>query len=59
MPSDLYLSDVFTVSANLVGVPAISIPVGENKEGLSIGIQIIAPWFGEGTLFNLGKEIQL
>ncbi|HDO23616.1 MAG TPA: Asp-tRNA(Asn)/Glu-tRNA(Gln) amidotransferase subunit GatA [bacterium] len=57
-PLQMYLSDIFTVSANLAGVPALSLPTGKNKEKLPVGVQLIAPWFKEDILFNLGKKIQ-
>lgn len=56
-----YLADIFTVTANVAGVPAISIPSGmierENKN-LPIGIQFIAPWFEEQKLFEIGQEFE-
>jgi aspartyl-tRNA(Asn)/glutamyl-tRNA(Gln) amidotransferase subunit A len=56
-----YLADVFTVSANVAGVPAISIPSGtinrEDKD-LPLGIQFIAPWFNEQRLFKIGKKFE-
>ena len=57
-PVSMYLADIFTVSANIGGVPAISIPSGKTKEGLPIGFQIIAPKFCEDILFSLGKEYE-
>jgi len=57
-PLQMYLSDIFTVSANLAGVPAISVPAPEGKDGLPIGIQLIAPWFMEDILFKIGKQLQ-
>ncbi len=57
-PIQMYLSDVFTVSANIAGIPAISVPAGKSKTGLPIGIQIAAPRFREDILFNLGKETE-
>lgn len=57
-PLAMYLSDIFTVSANLAGVPAISVPARKTKKGLPIGIQLVAPWFKEETLFNLGKQYE-
>ena len=60
-PVQMYLSDIFTVPANLAGIPAISVPFGSvEREGkkLPIGIQLMAPWFGEEILFKLGKEIE-
>lgn len=52
-PLKMYLSDIFTVSVNLAGLPAISIPFSKN-----IGIQFIAPWFREDVLFNIGKQYE-
>ena len=51
-PLEMYLSDVYTISVNLVGLPAISVPVGKSREGLSIGGQLIAKAFDEQTLFD-------
>lgn len=53
-PLAMYLSDIYTVSVNLAGLPAISIPCGESN-GLPIGMQIIAPAFMENNLFNIAK----
>ncbi len=55
-PLAMYLSDIFTVSVNLAGLPAISVPAV--SENLPIGIQFIAPWFREDLLFNLGKQYE-
>ena len=49
-PLSMYLSDVFTISANLAGVPAVSVPCGFTKSGLPIGLQIIGPPFEEETI---------
>ena len=57
-PMQMYLADIFTVPVNLVGVPAISIPSGVNKDNLPLGLQLIAPWWGEQTLFEIGKSIE-
>ncbi|MDD5032746.1 MAG: Asp-tRNA(Asn)/Glu-tRNA(Gln) amidotransferase subunit GatA [Candidatus Pacebacteria bacterium] len=57
-PVQMYLADIFTVSANLSGVPAISLPCGYAEIGakkLPIGVQFMAPWFEEERLFSLGK----
>jgi len=56
-PLAMYLNDIFTVSANLAGVPAISVPVGLDGKGLPVGAQLIAKHFDEEMLFALGKEI--
>jgi aspartyl-tRNA(Asn)/glutamyl-tRNA(Gln) amidotransferase subunit A len=58
-PVAMYLEDIFTVTANLVGVPAISIPAGTKEAGdkkLPIGLQIIANHGREDILFSLGKK---
>jgi len=52
-PLAMYLSDIYTIPANLAGVPAISIPCGFAKSGLPIGLQITAKPFDEGTLFRI------
>lgn len=57
-PVDAYKEDIFTVSANIVGVPAMSIPFGVGKNGLPIGMQIIAPHFEEGRLYRLADFIE-
>jgi aspartyl-tRNA(Asn)/glutamyl-tRNA(Gln) amidotransferase subunit A len=57
-PLQMYLEDVFTVPANLAGIPAISVPTGLNSENLPLGIQIAGPHFGEKILFELGKEVE-
>lgn len=52
-PLSMYLSDIFTISANLAGIPAISIPCGFSKEGLPIGLQLMGKNFGEEMLFRI------
>jgi aspartyl-tRNA(Asn)/glutamyl-tRNA(Gln) amidotransferase subunit A len=51
-PLAMYLSDIFTIPANLAGLPAISVPCGFTKDGLPIGMQIMADHFREETLFR-------
>ena len=51
-PLEMYLSDVYTIGVNLAGLPAISLPVDENSEGLPVGLQLIANHFDEQTLFD-------
>ena len=58
-PVSMYLSDIFTVPANISGVPASSIPNGKNSEGLPLDIQFIAPHFGEDLLFQVGKRYEV
>lgn len=60
-PIKMYLEDLFTIPANLAGVPAISIPAGTvEREGkhLPLGMQLIAPEFGDERLFNIGKQFE-
>ena len=56
-PLSMYMADVFTVPINLAGLPAISMPCGIS-ENLPVGLQLIAPWFEEETLFNIGGEFE-
>jgi len=57
-PLAMYLSDVLTVSANLCGVPALSLPCGRTANGLPIGLQLMAPRFGEETLFRMARAYE-
>lgn len=57
-PLEMYLSDIFTVPANITGVPAISIPSGFSSDGLPLDIQFMAPHFGESLLFEVGKKYE-
>lgn len=56
-PIAMYLADLFTVQANLVGIPAISIPNGTDKTGMPIGIQIMTQAFGEDKLLAFSKYL--
>jgi aspartyl-tRNA(Asn)/glutamyl-tRNA(Gln) amidotransferase subunit A len=51
-PLSMYLSDIFTAPANLVGIPAIAVPSGFSGEGLPLSLQIMGPHFGERALFR-------
>ena len=57
-PLTMYLEDIFTVPANLSGVPAMSLPCSKTKTGLPIGVQLIAPWFNEDALFEVGERLE-
>ncbi len=57
-PLEMYLADIFTVPVNLAGVPAVSIPSGKTQSGLPLGFQLIAPWWGEASLFEIGKSFE-
>ncbi len=54
-PLTMYLEDIFTVPVNLAGLPSISIPVREKKEGLPIGFQLIGKLWGESDILGLGQ----
>lgn len=56
-PIKMYLEDIFTVQANIAGVPAISVPCGKHSNGLPMGIQLMANYFEEGKLFELAASI--
>ncbi|MEM9285695.1 MAG: Asp-tRNA(Asn)/Glu-tRNA(Gln) amidotransferase subunit GatA [Pseudomonadota bacterium] len=51
-PIEMYLNDVFTVTANLAGVPGVSVPAGLDGQGLPLGLQLVAPAFGEEVMLR-------
>ncbi len=53
-PLQMYLNDIFTIPANLAGLPAMSIPCGEDQQGLPIGLHFMAPQFGDEKLISVG-----
>ncbi|MGZ4043624.1 MAG: Asp-tRNA(Asn)/Glu-tRNA(Gln) amidotransferase subunit GatA [Bacteroidia bacterium] len=57
-PIKMYLEDIFTVQANIAGVPAISVPCGIHSNGLPMGIQIMAGYFEESKMLNLAKQVK-
>lgn len=56
-PVEMYLADLFSVQANVAGVPAISVPCGNDKKGMPIGIQIMADDFNESGLFQFSRVL--
>ncbi len=56
-PLQMYLADIFTVQANVVGNPAVSIPNGLDDQGMPIGIQIMAPYFGEEKMLAFASYL--
>jgi len=56
-PIKMYLEDIFTVQANLVGIPAISLPLGKNSQNLPFGIQLMAKHFAEAELLAFSKYL--
>jgi len=57
-PIQMYLSDIFTISANLAGIPGISVPCGFTAEGLPIGVQFLAGHFREGRLLQCASAYE-
>lgn len=57
-PLKMYLSDIYTVSVNLAGVPGISIPCGKNGQGLPIGVQLVGRPFDEANLLRIADWIE-
>jgi aspartyl-tRNA(Asn)/glutamyl-tRNA(Gln) amidotransferase subunit A len=57
-PLAMYLSDILTLSANLAGIPGMSVPCGFSPEGLPIGIQLLANRFREENLFKVGFNFE-
>ena len=57
-PINMYLNDVFTVSVNLAGLPAMSLPIGLSSNGLPYGMQLIGKPFDEGTIFNFAAKLE-
>lgn len=56
-PIAMYLEDIFTVQANITGLPAISLPLGKHSNGLPFGIQLMAKNFAEGELLSFSKQL--
>ena len=57
-PISMYLNDIFTVPTNLAGIPAISVPIGHDKNNLPLGLQLIGKPLGEQTLLNLALSME-
>ncbi len=57
-PLEMYLSDIYTVTANLAGIPAISIPCGFSTSGLPIGMQIQGPLYDEKALYRIAYALE-
>ncbi len=57
-PVTMYLNDVFTVPANMAGVPGLSVPAGLDGQGLPLGLQVIGRPFDEETVFAVGAALE-
>ena len=57
-PLAMYLADIYTVVGDLVGVPGISVPCGQTKSGLPIGLQVLGKHFDESTVIRLAHAVE-
>jgi len=57
-PLTMYLSDIYTLSANLAGIPGISVPCGFSKQGLPIGLQIMGKYFDESRIYQMAYQYE-
>ena len=57
-PVTMYLNDIFTVPASMAGIPGISVPAGLDRDGLPLGLQLLARPFDEEALFTLGNALE-
>ncbi|NOY78886.1 MAG: Asp-tRNA(Asn)/Glu-tRNA(Gln) amidotransferase subunit GatA [Calditrichaeota bacterium] len=57
-PLQMYLSDIYTISANLAGIPGLSLPCGKDEKGLPIGVQILGKAFDEAMVLRVGQVLE-
>jgi aspartyl-tRNA(Asn)/glutamyl-tRNA(Gln) amidotransferase subunit A len=57
-PMAMYLSDIFTVSINIAGIPAISVPIGNTQDGLPVGLQVLGNLYEETKILQLAKTLE-
>ncbi|MCX7166415.1 MAG: Asp-tRNA(Asn)/Glu-tRNA(Gln) amidotransferase subunit GatA [Rhodocyclales bacterium] len=57
-PVQMYLSDIYTISTNLAGLPGMSLPCGFGANSMPVGLQIIGNWFGEAKMLNVAHQYQ-
>jgi aspartyl-tRNA(Asn)/glutamyl-tRNA(Gln) amidotransferase subunit A len=57
-PVQMYLSDIYTISTNLAGLPGMSIPCGFGAHGMPVGLQLIGSWFDEARMLNVAHQYQ-
>ncbi len=57
-PLEMYLSDIYTISANLAGIPGLSLPCGQSSAGLPIGVQVLGPALGEAAVLRAGAALE-
>jgi aspartyl-tRNA(Asn)/glutamyl-tRNA(Gln) amidotransferase subunit A len=54
----MYLADIYTVTGSLAGICGISVPCGQSRDGLPIGMQILGKHFDEATIFRVGQTVE-
>jgi aspartyl-tRNA(Asn)/glutamyl-tRNA(Gln) amidotransferase subunit A len=57
-PMSMYLSDIYTITGDLSGVPCMSVPCGQSPQGLPVGLQVFAKHFDESTMFRLAWNFE-
>jgi aspartyl-tRNA(Asn)/glutamyl-tRNA(Gln) amidotransferase subunit A len=57
-PMAMYLSDIYTITGSLAGIPCMSVPCGNTSQGLPVGLQILCKHFGESTMFRLAGAFE-
>jgi aspartyl-tRNA(Asn)/glutamyl-tRNA(Gln) amidotransferase subunit A len=57
-PLKMYTADALTIPVNAAGIPSMACPSGFTKSGLSVGLQVIAPFLGEGRLFSVAEALR-
>ena len=57
-PVQMYLSDIYTISTNLAGLPGMSLPCGFGNNNMPVGLQVIGNWFGEAKMLNVAHQYQ-
>ncbi|MCA9381570.1 Asp-tRNA(Asn)/Glu-tRNA(Gln) amidotransferase subunit GatA, partial [Candidatus Dojkabacteria bacterium] len=55
-PVEMYLADIFTVTASIVGIPSLNIPVGKDSNGLPIGMQVMGNWWNDFGVLDFAKN---
>ena len=58
-PLAMYLSDLFTIGANLAGIPGLTVPAGRSREGLPVAVQLLAPEDGEPSLLRMARALEV
>ena len=58
-PLEMYLSDIYTITASLAGIPGLSVPCGNTREGLPVGMQMLAKHFDESRLLSAAHAFEL